>query len=665
MFYKKKISLLLRLIKKNINEIIVFIVINLFFIGANYLSLCGGYLKFASFDYQTFLTWNYSAFKNLIPYRDLYYPYGLLPYYKDGSIFYVIIYFILSLITLNVLIYILRKIFKKKLAIYLVAILILLFIYLTSNINTFNRYGISVVMSLVISYAFYLNVNNRKFYFLSGFIISLIFWLIHDQGILGFTIFSVFFFAQNLVKFKSSKYKKDIALAFHQVFLFLIGAVLGLIPFVLFLIKSDALNSFLYYLTVSLPEYPLMSKTPFFNLFFSLNNIFSIGVLTFSISFVAYKIYLKKKRSIFTFLELGLILTIILFEQKNIVRLMENAITFAAFILFAIILWEILTTFKNNYKNNLLIKFCYFTLLAFIVLSFYISYGNRSGIRIPDDLSIKPFNCYASNVSDIPDVEKYESVITKLKSFKNFNNKIFSFPGDPIFYVLLKQNQPYFTSIYEASSENSQRIITEYLNNEIKYVIINTQNKSIQDEVPNYVRGVYELKYILNNYSLKSNVNDYLILEENNNSDFFTDNKLASASEYKKYLLDINLESIPASEGKYKIKYILNNRNVFLIRDSNLIKANKYLVENETNSNETFLLVRSNDLNKYITLNITSDGNLATYIKMKSCRENYCIVNLSNIPLFYNNRIIRQINSQEDIQVSIVKVSGYNIGNLW
>lgn len=665
MFYSKKVKYLLGLIKKNIKEIILISLLNLLLVTVNYLSLCIGYLKFASFDFQTFLTWNYSAFNNLVPYRDLYYPYGLLPYYKDGNIFFLLTYFFISLITLNVFIYTLKKVFKKNQIVYLTTFIFLIFICLISNLSTFNRYGISVVISMVISYAFYLNLASKKFYFFSGFIISFIFWLVHDQGVLGLTIFFFFYFGNLILKLKSSNKTNLFRLVTNQLLCFLTGAMLGFAPFIYYLARNNALNSFWYYLTVSLPEYPLMSKTPFFNLFFSLNNIFSVGILTFSILFVTYKIYKKKKRSIFTYTEIGLILTIILFEQKNIVRLMENTITFAAFILFAIVLWEIFTKSKKSLESKSLIKITYFSILISVVFVFYISYGNRSGVNGISDISRKPINCYVANMNNTPDVEKYEIVINKLKSYKNFNNKIFSFPGDPIFYVLLNQKQPYFTSVYEASSENSQNIINKYLDNEINYVVINIKNKSIQDEVPNYVRGVFELKYILNNYSIKSVAGDFLILERKNNSDFFIDNKLIGANEYRKYLLDINLESIPFSEGLYKKNIILSEQNTFLVNNFDQMKTNRYLTNNKINSSNTILLIKNSNPGKYTSVEIISEENLETTIKMKSCRENYCIVNLSNIPLFYKNRNIKMINSNEDILVSILKVSNDNIINLW
>lgn len=665
MFSKKKIKYILNLFQKNRKETLLIILLNAIVSGVNYLSLCIGYSRFANFDFQTFLTWNYSAFNNLVPYKDLYYPYGLLPYYRDENIFFLLTYFIISLVTLNVFIYILKKIFKKNQIVYLVTIILLIFICLVFNLSTFNRYGISVVISLVISYAFYLNVVSKKFYLLSGTIISLIFWLVHDQGILGFTIFFFFYFGNLFLKFKSSNKKNLFKLVIKQALCFSVGVIVGLSPFILYLIKSNAVKSFWYYISVSLPEYPLMSKTPFFNLFFSLNNIFTVGVLTLSIFFITYKIYKKKKRSIFTYVEIGLILTIILFEQKNIIRLMENTITFAAFILFAITLWEIFAKSKKTFENNSLIKIIYFSILISVILIFYIFYGNRSGLNSISDIGQKPINCYAANLNNVPDVKKYESVINKLKSYKNFNDKIFSFPGDPIFYVLLNQKQPYFTSIYEASSRNSQINTNNYLDNEINFVALNTKNKSIQDDVPNYIRGVYELKFILNNYSAKSMVGDFLILERKNNSDFFIDNDLIGADEYKRYLLKINLESIPSSEGMYKKNIIQNKKNTFLINNFDQIKTNKYLRSNKINSKGTVLLIKNNNSGKYTYLKITSDENLETTIKMKSCRENYCIVNLSNIPMFYKKRNIKMINSKDDILVSIVKISDNNIVNLW
>ncbi len=666
MVYKKKIKIYSGYLKKNLDELFLVIFLNITLLVVNYFSLCTGYLRFSDFDFQTFLTWNYSASNNFIPYRDLYYPYGLLPYFRDGNTLFLILYLIFSLLVLNTLIFFFRKIFKLKQITYIIFVPFLFFIIFIANTGTFNRYGISLAISTVLSYCFYANRDSSRFYFLSGFILSIIFWLFHDQGIFGFIIFFLFQFVEVLSNFRKVKTKLFLRPIFIRLSYFVFGSFLGLLPFVYYLTKNNALEMFWYYLTVSLPEFPLLSKTPLFNLFISLNNLFSVGVLSFAILFITYKFVQKRKKSLYTYFEIGLIFTIILLEQKNIVRLMENNISFIAFVLFAIIFWEIITQSKKRLENNTLIRITCLIVVMLIIGIFYLAYGNNSGITKSNFSNPTRKNCHNLNMGSVANSDEYKLVIQKLMKYENFNNKILSYPGDPIFYVLLKQKQPYFTSIYEASSKTSQIMNINYLKNNINYVVVNTRNKAIQDEVPNYIRGVYELKYILGNYSVKDSAGNFLILERHQNSDFFLNNNYKLASEYKKHLLDINLESIPLSEGRNKERYIINADNKFLTKDFNQKKINKYLENNNVSSDKIILLVNSGNVtDDYFTLKIITKDNRTTNIKMKSCKESYCVINLSNVPLFYNLRQIKNFEFNDKILVSILKVSDGNIERLW
>lgn len=652
-----------KIIRKNYKEIGIILILNLLAITVNVISHCSGYLKFANFDYQAFLAWNYAAFTDLVPYRDLYYPYGLLSYYKDSNIFFLLLYIFLSLITINLLIFTFIQIFRNKFIAYFTIIMFFAFTILISNFSTLNRYGISTVFALTISYIFYKGVNSRKFYFVSGLMLSSIFWLVHDQGIFGLIIFVFFYLFRKVSEYKNKEKTNLLKSVLNDSLYFLTGFLVGLIPFIIYLTKNSALTDFWYFLTVSLPEFPVMSKTPFFNLFFSVNNIFTVGVLSLSILFLVYKLLNKEKIALFTYTEISLTLTLLLLEQKNIVRLMEHAITFVAFILFAIILWEVLKLKIITEKTK---KKIYLMTLFLILIFFYFPYGNRSGINSASDLKIKPLNCYASNINKAKNLNEYQRVVEGLSKYKNFNNKIFSFPGDPIFYILLNQKLPFYPSVYEASSEKSQFQVIKYLKNEdIKYVVINSENKSIQDEVPNYIRATYELRYILNNYVFRDKIGKFLILEKKENTDFFTKLNDPLVAEYQKFLLNINLESVPYSEGLHKNKIITDKKNKFLTEDLSQAKTNEYLKNNKTNSSNLFLLIKNKSSNDYYSLKFRTVDGFETNVKMKSCKENYCIVNLSRLPLFYKMREIQSIRSKDEILVSILMPSNDNITKLW
>src|SRR5687767_13741472 len=98
-----------KLLKKNKSEIIFLVLFSALVLSLNYLSICSSYLKHSSFDLQTLLTWDYSAAKGLIPYRDLYYPYGLLFYYKTVNPFFAVLYLLTPVLSLLTAYFVIRN----------------------------------------------------------------------------------------------------------------------------------------------------------------------------------------------------------------------------------------------------------------------------------------------------------------------------------------------------------------------------------------------------------------------------------------------------------------------------------------------------------------------------------------------------------------------------
>ena len=125
--------------------------------------------------------------------------------------------------------------------------------------------------------------------------------------------------------------------------------------------------------------------------------------------------------------------------------------------------------------------------------------------------------CLDKKISSI--IKKYPqyiNVVNKLNSYSDFNGKVYSFPGDPIFYVLFNQKPPYYSSIYEASPIYAQKKLVEYISeDEINYIAYNKNDTTIQDNVPNTVRAAYLNNYIVKNFSIKDKVGSFLILYRN------------------------------------------------------------------------------------------------------------------------------------------------------
>ena len=105
----------------------------------------------------------------------------------------------------------------------------------------------------------------------------------------------------------------------------------------------------------------------------------------------------------------------------------------------------------------------------------------------------------------------------ELYNIKGFNGKVFTFPGEPIFYIMLGQKPPYYPTIYEATPIRAQKELITYIQKEnIDVILYNVKTKSIQDEVPDTVRGRLLYEYIRSNYSVERKVGNYLILDRKN-----------------------------------------------------------------------------------------------------------------------------------------------------
>ena len=109
--------------------------------------------------------------------------------------------------------------------------------------------------------------------------------------------------------------------------------------------------------------------------------------------------------------------------------------------------------------------------------------------------------------------------------------------------------------------------------------------------------------------------------------------------EFKKYILNIDLDSIPLSEGQYKYKYLSQNDNKKLISGTETA-VNSYLMNNNISSDKLFLVLNQkeklNKKNSSFLKIITRDG-YSTSVMFKNCSNNPCIINISKIPLFYKD----------------------------
>lgn len=655
--------------KFNLDTILVF-VLTLAISIKDFVFSCVSFSKFG-FDYQIPLTWYFTASKNLMPYRDLYYPYGIMFYFKDHNLILNLFYLLLMPVLFTGVFILFMKLWKNRTFAYISFASFFIFIAKFSGWENFNRYGIILILTLIFSFIFSKkDYMEKKMIFIMGFIMGVIFSLVNDQGIYALAVFILFLITDQLVK---RGIKKLLNLDYYfllgrQIIILFFGLSLGVGPYIYFLIANNALLGFIDYVK-SLLDFSIYAKTPFIPFSMTSDNIFTFLILSLAILLLAVKLSLFRKFSLkVLYIEIGIIFLILLLEQKSFIRSISTQITFISFLLFIILFYEIyLVLLKHKIKYYKIV--IYYILLLLIILfalnlrpmNFYTEVN-----YVYQGISINK-KCLKANLSSLSSIDrKYILVKETIGKDAHSSVKIFDYLSDPIFYALFDQKPPFYFTIFEATPEYAQNNNIEYIkNNNVDYVIYNRDVVRLQDGVPDYARQSELFKFILDNFSIYERVNNFIILKKTKNG-VWDNSNLDKILTFKRYLLNVDLESIPKSEGIYKNKTI-NKLNRIVSSDS-INEINNFLAKNNIDSDNKILVITpslqmNNKKNELTIITRDSETTVITFNKCDVDRQ--CMINLSNMPLFYKNRIIKKIEIDKNFSGNIKILDDNPPNNLW
>ena len=459
------------------------------------------------FDEQSFLFWKHVRSLDLIPFKDFFYPYGLLFYLKIDDSLWLTISIVLVVVSIGSIFLFFRNIFEDRLYTYTFFLAFCLFVGAFLGFDSFLRYSPIIFVAYVASTLTYRGVILNKIpALLIGLTLGLLFSLINDLFFYSFFVsFSLTLF---YLVFKHRKVDKKVFLfAAYSLFGFLIGAF----PLLIYLNKNDALGSFVENYRL-LKDISIFAKVPFPPTLKSFENLFVIGTLIIFLLSLTSDVIWKKKKSFSFYLKLSLIIAIVFLEQKNIVRSFYQQLSFIGLIAFSFL--------ANDFKKKLeqikiQRKFIYFFVLNLLFLIFISIYLDRGLSLKKSFFQINKINCNQIKLAEQNQLKlkKYEEVKRFLLTKKN--PTIFSFPGDPIFYLLLDQKPPYYPSIYEATPLYAQEKMIEYIkSSKVNFVILNQKSSSIQDGVPDKIRGKLLYDYISKNFVFDKKIDSFLILRK-------------------------------------------------------------------------------------------------------------------------------------------------------
>lgn len=598
--------------------------------GQYIADICSGYLSYKGFDLHEFLLWNYTAASGLFPYRDIFYPYGLFTYFRNSHLIFFVLNFLIAPLLFTSMFYVFKKIFRDAFLLLLSMSVFYFFVIRIVGIETFSRYGVFVVSTLVFVNIIYKKKIEKSKLFWSGIFLGLAIFIFPDVGFYTVAAFLMILLAKQLmVKAARKRFIGELKLILG-------GLVISILPSVSFLIYKNGVTLFLdYYMEVS--SITQVAKTPFFAFIDSPSNIFTLSILFSSIFFVLYVfVFRRKKIGLPNLFQIALIIDILILEQKSIIRSIDLSITFVSLLLLMLVAYELVGK-----------KIIYSLLIISITSVFAFTVPNRdfSLEKVVKSTSLALSNkCFDSNYQTfLSKNSSYKKVENFLRQRKDFNSRVFSFPrGDSIFYIIFNQKPPFYNASAEGPSVAEQNSTIDYIKeNRINYVILNTNTELAVDGVPDFIRHPILFEYILNNYHPIFSTRKHIVLVWDKNRDFFTSEVWSDNREYLDYLLNIKLRKIPYSEGFYK--------------HDNIIK-NKLSTKSRSSKGKVIVLVsdRDYDSNSQNTLTIRTKDNLETKISLDSCgKTDKCVINLSRIPLFYKNREIAKIDKDKNFLGSI------------
>ena len=653
-----------------LNRAIIFLFVVLSVIVSVKLTLCiPTIFNSLGFDSQNLLVWRHSAIVGQLPYKDVFYPYGLLNYWKETSFFWRVVSILLTISLFVSLLYAFLKLFKNKLYAYIVTIIFYVSTIYVTGISSFARYGVITALAVISIFIFYKNrFLPKKILFLIGVTSSLVFFLLIDQGIYVILFFSFFIFINPILKsgftqFKEKNYYQELATSYS---IFVLGFFIASLPFIGYFTYQGILFDFVSHLH-KLSDISEYAKTPYLHSLRSLSGIFNIAVLFLSISYLSIRtFFVSRNYDRNSYIILSLIFVLLLLEQKSIIRSIDNQLVFISILLLLTLFYNIVPRISFFLKKSFSIKERYMYAMIIIVIGFSIFYTSVK------DLPFQTCNLERSiekiSSSWLKKIPNYSLVLNKISQYKDFNGKIFSFPGDPLFYILFKQNPPYYFTIYEASPEEYKKKRIQYINeNKVDYIIYNLNIKAIQDGVPDLVRGNTEANYILSNFHIIDKVENFLILRRNeSNEDFFKNPFLLKYPDINSYFSTMHLGHIPKSEGIYK-KRIIDEEGHKVYEAKSIRQLNKFLANHKLNSKNLFFIFTPNTkYNEDMHFRIKTKDNHTADVYFDPCDMGAaCVVNLSRIPLFNRNRRLSEVIQNGDFRGKIEIITGVKNETIW
>ena len=505
-----------------------------------------GEILFASdYDSQNIIAWQYARYLDMIPYSDIWYPYGGRYFVNSPfppDIFY---YWIILSISFSCFIFSIYFLLDKSIIKLLFFLSLIAWADYSGAINFISRYCFLFIFFLLFVSGIY--TKKKIIIALSGLYGGLLFFLEPPVAVVG--IFSITLFLFVITYFnkplKNNLYFKFIISSY---LIFILFGALSLIPYLIYLIQTNSFYDFLnFYLTLTDmstgSSWPIITSqlkglSYDFTLFFLTSALAGYILLMFP-----YKN--DKENKFWISLSIGILSSLILLLSKYVIRPHMAGQIFYFPIFYFLFLYIKKINFDSLRFNNI----AFIAIISFISLNLFL-------MILPN--STYKFNALVNNFSLLfHDTNTYKKKYFDSSNFnlnglngselrKNLINKEpglsfeeFYFMGDePYLYILFDKRPFKYVSFYNTSPIYDQLSLSENLEEKKPQYVLWRPDFKVFDVVPNQIRLPILFKYISKNYSYKSTVDGFDILERRENvgsPDFrYWSEKLGTSTDFKK-----------------------------------------------------------------------------------------------------------------------------------
>ena len=600
----------------------------------------------ANFDSINFLYWNYGAMSGHIPYRDFFYPYGLIQYYLYSQVLATFLYaIVLSIISISIGLY-LKSLFKNTFYFLLSFIFVGYFIVSFVSIETFGRYGSLVFLGILMGYLILVKKRALRNEFLAGLSCGVMFSLFFDQGAYGVLIYVLLSFFYLFSKKNRKNWRKILKNYFFYTFYFGLGFIVGALPFIIFLSMHDGLLGFfenLKYLS-GVPKY---AKVPFFPSLKNPDGIFVTVSIIISTVLLLLKSTGKKMQKEEKMLFV-LTLVILILQYKNIVRPFFSQLTFIAILIYINSIAIVIRDLKTSKDLSTKLFF-----VVVIIMLIVFPFPKPTFFKIDNGFG------YVLNGGKVCYTKNTHEVYKEFASLKDdISGNVYSYPANPLIYAYLHQKLPYFLTIYETTLDEAQEKSIQYIkDNKVQTILFDPTSEAIQDGVPDVLRANTLLSHILSNFTIKAHKGKYFVLQKSEKSDFFTDvPNDKEARDFVNRFLNIPMGAIPLSEGK-RFENMSDNvwRGKVLVQ-GDLVKVNQYISNNTVFGKQVFVILKLQNINKDIgLLDFYSNKEKTTIEFHMENNHPWYFFNVSRVPLFFKERRIEKIDFKGDVEIVILQ----------